>query len=79
LLKRSSGQPNAGRLVKRLCKYPDFVPPIRHIRPAEIVVIPTSTIEALEATVLNSFLLRQTDPIPGFTAPKPTTPFNFNQ
>jgi hypothetical protein len=61
------------------CKCPDLIPRIRHIRPAKIIVIPTFAIGAIEATVLNSFFFRQTDPIPGFTAPSLTPPFNFNQ
>lgn len=67
------------RSVKRPAGSVKLVPPIGYVRLAQIVVIPTLTITALEATVLNSFLFRQTNQVPGEAIWGLTTPLDFNQ
>jgi hypothetical protein len=46
---------------------------------ARAIVIPPLTLEAFESTVLNCFLFRQTDLIPGAAVREHTPPIDFNQ
>src|SRR5882762_7272811 len=66
------------RSVKRAGSL-NLVPPIGHVRLAQIVVIPILTVATREATVLNSFVFRQTDEVPGEAVRELTMPLDFNQ
>jgi hypothetical protein len=43
------------------------------------ILIPPLTLGTIKATVLNCFVFRQTDPVPGATIGEAALPFDFDQ
>ena len=54
-------------------------PRIRHLQPAQLVLIPAFALRAIEATVLNRFSFGQTDLVPQSAIWKRASPLNLNQ
>jgi len=63
----------------RDCKSVWRDPRVRQLRQADSIFIPSLTLAAVKPTVLNCFLFRQTDLIPGLAGGEDTSSLDFNQ